>query len=115
MIYSSTNIPHQEYRASSELVNAHSPEIDGRLRALIVFGEIVAIGDSDDLNLLEVVEGWAGARHISYGSTAVLPLRGRLNLYFLVPEEFEQPSREPLPGQPWSSAQLSGEPFPGSA
>jgi len=33
-------------------------------------------------------------------------LRGRLHLYFLTPEEFEQPRPEPVPGQTWSSAQL---------
>lgn len=96
MLYSSTNIPYQEYRAISELMNAHPPEMDGKLRALIAFGEIVATGESYDINLLEVVEGWAGPRHVSYGSTAALPLRGRLNLYLLTPKEFEQPTETVL-------------------
>ncbi len=106
MLYSSTNIPYQEYRAISDLMNAHPQEMNGSLRALIVFGEIVATGESHDINLLEVVDGWQGPRHVSYGSTEALPLRGRLHLYFLTPEEFEQPSPEPVPEQPWSSAQL---------
>ena len=92
MLYSSTNIPYQEYRAISELMNAHPQELNGRLRALIAFGEIVATGDSYDINLLEVVDGWQGQRHVSYSSTASLPLRGRLHLYFLTPEDFEHPA-----------------------
>ncbi len=106
MLYTSENIPYQEYRAISELLGANSKEIDRSLRAAIVFGEIVATGDSEDINLLEVIAGWQGPRYVSYGSTDALPLRGRLNLYFLTPEEFEQPSPGPVPGQEWSSAQL---------
>ena len=104
MLYSSTNIPYQEYRAISDLMNAHPQEMNGSLRALIVFGEIVATGESHDINLLEVVDGWQGPRHVSYGSTEALPLHGRLHLYFLTPEEFEQPSPEPVPEQPWSNS-----------
>lgn len=92
MLYSSTNIPYQEYRAISELMNAHPPEMNSSLQALIAFGEIVVTGESYDINLLEVVDGWQGPRHVSYGSTEALPLRGRLNLYFLTPEEFEHPT-----------------------
>ena len=106
MFYTSENIPYQEYRAISELLGANSPEIERSLRAVIVFGEIVATGGSYDINLLEVIDGWQGLRYVSYGSTDALPLRGRLNLYFLTPEEFEQPTLEPVPEQAWSSAQL---------
>ncbi len=106
MLYSSANIPYQEYRAISELMSAHPQALNGSLKALIAFGEIVATGESHDINLLEVVADWQGPRHVNYGSTAALPLRGRLHLYFLTPEEFEQPRPEPVPGQPWSSAQL---------
>ena len=106
MLYSSGNIPYQEYRAINELMRAHPQELKGSLKALIAFGEIVETGESQDINLLEVVAGWQGPRHVSYGSTAALPLRGRLHLYFLTPDEFEQPHPEPVPGQPWSSAQL---------
>ena len=106
MLYTSENIPYQEYRAIRELLGANSPQIERSLRAAIVFGEIVATGGSQDINLLEVVDGWQGPRFVSYGSTEALPLRGRLNLYFLTPEEFEQPSLKTVPGQAWSSAQL---------
>lgn len=106
MLYSSGNIPYQEYRAINELMGAHPQELKDSLKAMIVFGEIVATGESQDINLLEIVAGWQGPRHVSYGSTAALPLRGRLHLYFLTPEEFEQPRPEPVPGQTWSSAQI---------
>jgi len=106
MLYSSGNIPYQEYRAINELMGAHPQELKSNLKALVAFGEIVATGESQDINLLEIVAGWQGPRHVSYGSTAALPLRGRLHLYFLTPEEFEHPRPEPVPGQPWSSAQL---------
>ena len=106
MLYSSGNIPYQEYRAINELMGAHPQALQGSLKALIAFGEIVATGESHDINLLEVAAGWQGPRHVSYGSTPALPLRGRLHLYFLTPEEFEQPRPEAVPGQPWSSAQL---------
>lgn len=106
MFYTSENIPYQEYRAISELLGANSPEIERSLRAVIIFGEIVATGGSYDINLLEVIDGWQGPRFVSYGSTDALPLRGRLNLYFLTSEEFEQPSPKPVSEQAWSSVQL---------
>lgn len=106
MLYSSGNIPYQEYRAINALMGAHPQTLDGSLRAAVVFGEIVATGESHDINLLEVVEGWQGPRSVTYGSTEALPLRGRLSLYFLTPEEFERPNLEAVPGQAWSSAQL---------
>ena len=88
MLYSSGNIPYQEYRAINELMGAHPQELKSNLKALVAFGEIVATGESQDINLLEIVAGWQGPRHVSYGSTTALPLRGRLHLYFLTPEEF---------------------------
>ncbi len=104
--YSTENIPYEEYRAIAELRRLHPETHGGHLRALIVFGELVATGRSHDINLLEVVEGWEGPRHVSFGSTRDLPLRGQLHLYFLLPSEFERPRTAPLPGQSWSSAGL---------
>lgn len=106
MLYSSGNIPYQEYRAISELLGAHPSALNGNLRALIAFGELVATGESYDINLLEVVAGWQGPRSASYGSTKALPLRGRLNLYFLTPEEFERPTAAAPAGQTLSSLAL---------
>ena len=106
MLYSSTNIPYLEYRAIGRLMDANPSLLNGSLRALIVFGTIVATGESQDINLLEVVAGWQGPRSVSYGSTEALPLRGRLNLYFLTPEEFEHPMATAPTGQTLSSLAL---------
>ncbi len=106
MLYSSTNIPYLEYRAIGKLMDADPSLINGSLRALIAFGTIVATGESQDINLLEVVAGWQGPRSVSYGSTEALPLRGRLNLYFLTPEEFEHPTAAVAAGQTLSSSAL---------
>ena len=92
MLQNSTNISYLEYRVIGKLMTAHPPSLNDSLRALIVFGTLVATGESYDINLLEVIENWQGPRHQSYGSTPALPLRGRLNLYFLSPEEFEHPT-----------------------
>ncbi len=99
MLYSSTHIPYLEYRVIGRLLDAQPQAVNGQLRALIAFGELVATGNSYDLNLLEVVTGWQGPRSVSYGSTEALPLRGRLNLYFLTPEEFEHPAAAAPAGQ----------------
>lgn len=104
--YSTENIPYEEYRAINQLRRLHPEAHGGQLRALIVFGDLVATGQTYDINLLEVVEGWEGPRHVSFGSTDDLPLRGHLALYFLLPSEFERPSNTSVPGQSWSSADL---------
>ena len=106
MLYSSTNIPYQEYRAISQLMEAHPSMLNGNLRALIAFGEIVATGESQNIYLLEVVTDWQGPRSVSYGSTEALPLRGRLNLYFLTPDEFEHPTAVVPADQTVSSLEL---------
>lgn len=106
MLYSSTNIPYQEYRAIGKLMDAHPSILNGNLRALIAFGEIVATGESYDIHLLEVILNWQGPRYVSYASTEALPLRGRLNLYFLTPEEFEHPTTSLSSGQTVSSLEL---------
>lgn len=106
MLYSSTNIPYQEYRAIGKLMGAHPSILNGNLRALIAFGDIVATGESQDIYLLEVITDWQGTRSVSYGSTEALPLRGRLNLYFLTPEEFEHPTMAVPAGQNVSSLEI---------
>lgn len=104
--YSTENIDYEEYRAINQLRRFHPGAHGEKLRALIVFGDLVSTGQSYDINLLEVVEGWEGPRHVSFGSTNDLPLRGQLHLYFLLPSEFERPSGASVPGQSWSSADL---------
>jgi hypothetical protein len=85
-------ISYHEYRTIAQLLQAHAAEHEDRLRAMIAFGDLVAVEGSVDIDLLEIVEGWQGKRLWPFSSTAELPLRGRLRLYFLTPEEFEDPA-----------------------
>ncbi len=85
-------IPYDEYKAMGELLRAHLNTHEGQLRAMIAFGDIVTKGNTFDIDLLEVVEGWQGPTSIAFGSSAELPLRGQLRLHLLTPEEFENPS-----------------------
>ena len=104
--YSTENIPYIEFGVINELLREHTSEHSNKLRAMILFGSLVASGRPYDINMLEVVEGWKGPRHVIFASTEALPLRGRLELYFLTPEEFEHPTDQPVPGKGWSSADL---------
>lgn len=102
----STNIPYDEYKAIAALIADHRQVHGVRLRAVVVFGRMVADGQSRDIEVLEVVEGWSGLRFAEFGSTPALPLRGLLHLYFLTPEEFKTPRPDTLAGTSWSSADL---------
>ena len=82
-------IPYEEYKAINELMHAHLRTHDGRLRALIAFGEIVTRGGTYDIDLLEVVEGWQGPASVTFASSEELPLRGQLRLNLLAPQDFE--------------------------
>ena len=82
-------IPYEEYKAINELMHAHLRTHNGKLRALIAFGEIVTRGGTFDIDLLEVVEGWQGPVSVTFSSSAELPLRGQLRLFLLTPEEFQ--------------------------
>jgi len=84
-------IPYEEYKAIGELLRAHLKTHEGQLRAMIAFGDLVTAGNTFDIDLLEVVEGWQGQTAIVFSSSAELPLRGQLRLYLLTPEEFEHP------------------------
>jgi hypothetical protein len=91
-------IPYEERRAIGKLLDAHVAEYGDRLRAVVAFGDLVTLGRTFDIDLLEVVESWDGARDGRVGffrSTSELPLRGELRLYFLSPEEFENPGVVP--------------------
>ena len=83
-------IPYEEYKAINELMHAHLRTHNGKLRALIAFGEIVTRGGTFDIDLLEVVEGWRGEKSVTFSSSEALPLRGQLRLHLLTPEEFEE-------------------------
>jgi hypothetical protein len=82
------NIPHTEYQSINQLIDAHRKFYGEKLRAVVVFGGILTHGDTYDIDLLEVVEEWTGDRVAEFENTAQLPLRGKLRLYFLNPEEF---------------------------
>ena len=84
-------IPYEEYKAITELMHAHVKTHEGRLRALVAFGNLVTRGDTFDIDLLEVVENWRGETRAVFGSSSALILRGQLRLHLLTPEEFEQP------------------------
>ncbi|HET6386733.1 MAG TPA: hypothetical protein VFJ58_25360 [Armatimonadota bacterium] len=104
--FSTENMRYEEYRAINKLLREHPKTHREKLRAAIVFGEMVATGNSQDINLLEVVEDWIGPPSIRFSSTEALPLRGKLNIYFLTPDQFENPRADRVPGASWSSAEL---------
>ena len=83
-------IPYDEYKAIGELMRAHLRTHEGQLRAMIAFGDLVTRGNTYDIDLLEVVEGWQGPSSVVFASSAELPLRGQLRLYLVTAEEFEQ-------------------------
>ncbi len=93
-------IPYEEYKAINELMHAHLRTHNGKLRALVAFGEIVTRGGTYDIDLLEVVEGWEGPSSVAFSSSDALPLRGQLRLYLLAPEQFEGTAAEIwMPGE----------------
>ena len=65
---------------------------------MLVFGKLIATGDTDDIHILEIVEGWEGQRCVSFVGSPDFPLQGRLTVYFLTPAEFEHPTSDSLPG-----------------
>jgi hypothetical protein len=86
-------IPYQEYRVIAHLLRAHVAQHGQHLQAMIAFGDLVTRGDTFDIDLLEIVEGWTGKRFGEFPGSIDLPLRGRLRLYFLTPEVFRDPER----------------------
>jgi hypothetical protein len=90
-------IAYHEYRVIARLLRAHVDEYQDRVRAMVAFGDLVTSGDTFDIDLLEVVEGWEDRRFGRFSRSEDLPLRGELRLYFLTPQEFEDPSVIPEP------------------
>jgi hypothetical protein len=84
-------IPYEEHRAITDLMQAHLDAHQGKLRALIAFGELVTTGGTFDIDLLEIVEGWRGNRLAVFSGSKDFRLRGQLRLFILTPEEFENP------------------------
>ena len=85
-------IPYTEYRAAGELLRAHLKTHEKQLRALIAFGPLVTRGSTYDIDLLEVVDGWAGPHFVTFRSTTELPLRGLLRLNVVSTQDLETPS-----------------------
>ena len=92
-------IPSQEYRAITDLMHAHYDAHQGKLRALIAFGELVTSGNTFDIDLLEVVAGWQEPGLAAFSSSSELPLRGRLRLYLISSRDFEDPLAVSDPAQ----------------
>jgi hypothetical protein len=87
-----SNISYHEYRVISHLLTEHVRELQTRLKAMVAFGELVTSGETADIDLLEIVDGWRGKRYGEFSGTAAgLPLRSRLRLHVLTPEELEDP------------------------
>src|SRR5690348_1630046 len=85
------HIPYMEYRAIVNLMHAHLDRYQDNLRAIVAFGDLVTSGDTFDIDLLEVIQGWTGKRYAVSSGSIELPLRGQLRLYLLTPDEFENP------------------------
>jgi hypothetical protein len=84
-------IPYHEYGIIADLLRAHAKEHAGQLKAMLAFGDLVTQGNTHDLDLLELVEGWDGKLFAEFHSSTDLPIRGQLRLYFLRPEHFCNP------------------------
>ena len=87
-------IPYEEHRIIGRLLRAHVDAYAQRLRAVVAFGDLVGSGQTYDIDLVEVVEGWKApemGRLARFENSSELPLRGQLRVYFLAPEEFEDP------------------------
>jgi len=88
-------ISYHEYRVIARIVEAHYREYQRGLKAVVAFGSLVTQGNTTDIDLLEIVEGWQGLNQWMFSGTTDLPLRGQLRLYFLTPEEFVDPAAIP--------------------
>jgi hypothetical protein len=74
-------------------MNAHVKLYGDAFRAMVLFGDIVTTEGTYDIDALEVVSDWQGGLLQTFTSNAILPLRGQLRLYFMTPEQFEDPTR----------------------
>ena len=84
------SIPYFEYKVINDLVHSHMKEFKSNLRAVIAFGALKTTGETYDIELLEVVDVWEGQAQFQSGSSASLPMRGKLYLDFLPSAEFER-------------------------
>ena len=101
-----SNISFEAFSAIGKVIEANVGLKSDALRAVLVFGDLVATGESHDINLVEVVREWQGPRRVAFKSTDEMPLRGRMTVYFLLPHEFENWTTDLLPGEDFSAAHL---------
>jgi len=92
-------IPYEEYRVITHLLRRHLEQYQDRLRAMVAFGDLLTQWDEFDIDLLEIIEGWDDKRFGQFSGQADPALRGKLRLYFLTPEEFENPAVIQEPGE----------------
>ena len=85
------SINYIEQRVIGRIIEAHRKELGDKLHAVVAFGEQLTQGNTFDIDLLEVVDEWGEDRVVEFSSTAELPLRGVLRLYFLQMSEFSDP------------------------
>ncbi len=83
-------IPYFEYKAINSLVHSHVEELGTGLRAIIVFGALKTVGETYDIELLEVVDDWQGLPKYQAGSTSDFPMRGKLYMDFLPSGDFDK-------------------------
>jgi hypothetical protein len=92
-------IPYEEYRVITHILRRHLEQYQDRLRAMVAFGDLLTQWDEFDIDLLEIIEGWDDKRFGQFSGQADPALRGKLRLYFLTPEEFENPAVIQEPGE----------------
>jgi hypothetical protein len=85
-------IPYHEYRVIAHLLRAHVGQFGERLKGMVAFGNLLTRPDAYDIDLLEIIEGWEDKRFGEFDASADPGLRGKLRLYFLTPEVFENPA-----------------------
>lgn len=82
-------IEYIEMRAIVDLMESHIEEFKDKLKLMLAFGDLVTSGNTYDVDLLEVIDGWDGPSQAIFPSTTDFPLRGQLRLHILTPQEFE--------------------------
>ena len=83
-------IPYFEFRTINQLVHAHSDELGKALRIVIVFGDLITMGKTFDIELLEVIDDWNGPDSFYASSSDELPMRGKVFFHILSTMQFEE-------------------------
>ena len=70
-------------------MHTHSDEMGKDLRAVIVFGDLITVGETFNIELLEVIDTWTGPDSFYASSSAEVPMRGKVFFHFLSTLQFE--------------------------